>query len=146
MKATFENSINVLVKAYLNGTLQYTNCYACAVGNLVADANKIKHIVENGIVKWESNYPIWLTNIRFGEVKDRNSASKEQGDSTGYTQQEIAKIECAFEYGYPLDFSNPVKKDCDGYLGLMRVVDVLAEIHNIDLEAKESAKQLFVKA
>jgi hypothetical protein len=30
--------------------------------------------------------------------------------------------------------------------GLMAVVDVLADIHSVDLEKKEAAKALFVKA
>lgn len=33
----FNHSVNVLVKAYLNNTLAHSTCYACAVGNLVAD-------------------------------------------------------------------------------------------------------------
>jgi hypothetical protein len=35
MKATFENSVDVLVKAYLNDTLEHGQCHACAVGNLI---------------------------------------------------------------------------------------------------------------
>ena len=35
MKATFSNSVDILVKAYFNDTLRHGNCLACAVGNLM---------------------------------------------------------------------------------------------------------------
>jgi len=34
--ASFENTVDILVKAYINDTLEHNNCYACAVGNIVA--------------------------------------------------------------------------------------------------------------
>ena len=44
MKATFENSVSVLVRAYMNDTLIHGNCFACAVGNLIVDANKYTYV------------------------------------------------------------------------------------------------------
>lgn len=69
-----------------------------------------------------------------------------QVDRTGYSVNELAKIEYAFE-------TAPRNCDYEDHLndewmfnGLMAVVDVLADIHGIDLAEKESAKALFVKA
>lgn len=33
----FNNSMDILVKAYFNGHLRHNTCSACAVGNLVMD-------------------------------------------------------------------------------------------------------------
>lgn len=145
MKATFEKSVDVLVKAYLNDTLEHGNCYACAVGNLVVSAmnyhytkRKFPHgcsgselttreAIENDNEAggyWYSPHPgVMSEAIR--EVR-----------STGYTNDDIIEIERAFE-------------GVDGrgdkmFNGLMAVVDILAEIHNVDLSVKEQAIGQFV--
>lgn len=144
----FNHTVNVLVKAYLKGTLEHGNCFACAVGNLVTDANNCTFTRGRGFgLTWKNGHPHWLDGVKFGQIKDSDNleAAKKQAESTGYTLEEIAKIECAFEYGYPVDFSSPSPKSYDGYLGLMRVVDVLADIHGISLEQKSEAKAMFVK-
>lgn len=43
MKATFENSVDVLVKAYMNGTLMHGDCERCAVAvvDVLADIHGI---------------------------------------------------------------------------------------------------------
>jgi hypothetical protein len=74
MKPTFSNTIDILVKAYLNDTLQHESCSACAVGNLVS------HSMAN-----------------------------------------------------------------HGPMGLMAVVEILADIHGVSLEQKQEAISLFKK-
>jgi hypothetical protein len=59
----FNHTVNVLVKAYLNDTLRHNNCYACAVGNMIASANGFKYSMlkealsdnkEHWLLKWRT--------------------------------------------------------------------------------------------
>lgn len=156
----FHYTVNVLVKAYLNETLEHGVCTACAVGNIIADSVKAKVIKDHGV--WVRNgalvQPIWddvfLSEIP-GEQKinpeNYKGWAKRQIDTTGYTWQELAKIEYAFELhncliDYPNDEQEEKQISDAMFNGLMAVVDVLADIHGIDLERKEEAKALFVKS
>lgn len=145
----FHHTVGILVKAYLNDTLEHANCHACAVGNMVAATQGIKLIrLSSGAVRWaDDRIPRWFDSLSFGEVyKESNTIErdKKEAESTGYTYEEIARIEHAFEYmrEESTDFNDI---DFDGYKGLMAVVDVLADIHKVDLSVKEEAKAMFVK-
>jgi hypothetical protein len=147
----FNYTVNVLVQAYLNGTLEHCNCSACAVGNIIADVKKVEPVLfcnqgDDYTNRFsDGSKPLWnylfcstvpgkqdvSPSAYFGEVKS-------EIDSTGYTWQELAKIEYAFEL-----HRNPSDEDTAMFNGLMAVVDVLAEIHEISLEQKEQAKLLF---
>ncbi len=35
-KSLYDKTVSILVDAYMNDTLQHGNCFACAVGNIVA--------------------------------------------------------------------------------------------------------------
>lgn len=152
-KATFENSINVLVKAYLNNTLMHATCSACAVGNLIADA--LGYTFKNRYTDWFGGLqwdqcargidPMWGTvfitsdgyqDIYFMAYKGE---AKYQIDATGYTWEQLARIEKAFES------AKGETKDERMFNGLMVVVDILADIHCVSLEVKESAKLQFCK-
>lgn len=145
MKATFENSVNVLLKAYLNDTLQHSNCHACAVGNLVAYACGLSFINNSeGKKIWTSQSPVWQRVFMTSGDQDRFpecyiGEPKEQIDSTGYTWQDLAAIEFAFE-------TAPEGESEDDHMfnSLMAVVDVLADIHKVDLSVREEAKALFI--
>lgn len=147
MKATFEHSIDVLVRAYLNDTLQHNNCTACAVGNMIADALKFEFKKTWAGLTWENKYPEWIDvfcTTSNGQRKTPEAyeySAKYQIDSTGYPWQDLAKIEYAFE-------TAPKGNNDDDWMfnGLMAVVDVLADIHGIDLKQKEQAKEMFKKA
>jgi hypothetical protein len=141
MKPTFEGTISILVKAYLNDELSHNTCGKCAVGN----------IVEHSYGRFEAAMPYlngfggfgW-SNVFCTESASRKqrifpdhycNEAKRQIDATGYTWQELAKVENAFELNNKSMFD-----------GLMAVVDVLAEIHGVDLSVKESAKLQFIKS
>lgn len=135
MKATFENSVNVLVKAYMNDTLHRLDCHACAVGNIVADANGYNIRFWYDQFEWMNECdpiePIWCK---------VSVESDKQIKPTGYTRDQIRSIENAFMgHGYGEEMS------IDNFDSLMRTVDRLAEIHNIDLTTREEYKKLFVK-
>ena len=135
MRPTFEKTVDILVKAYLNDTLEHDNCHACAVGNLVAAAkNWTYEKDENGSYGWRECYTAnWFN---FGhQIRVKNST---QAEATGYTIYQLNAIERAFEGVDELATDRM-------FLGLMAVVDVLAEIHGIDLKQREEAKLLFVK-
>lgn len=144
MTPSFENTVSILVKAYLNDTLRHENCAACAVGNLIAHSLG----AEVGIVTWvlgeEEIEPAWqnvfCTNPMFPQriSPERYLAeAKYQIDATGYSWQDLAKIEASFE--------SITKREDRMFLGLMAVVDILAEIHQVDLSTAQAAKELFVR-
>jgi hypothetical protein len=163
----FNYTVNVLVKAYLNNTLEHGKCAACAVGNIIADCKGItpqkdafgRHefdyftndipvfwhylFMTDGITQKPYDDSEWISSQ---DIKERKKAGHEQVISTGYTIEEMAKIEYAFETapGRPQDKFDGFD-DKWMFNGLMAVVDVLAQIHGIDLTHKEAAKLLFVK-
>jgi hypothetical protein len=165
----FNHTVNVLVQAYLNDTLKHMDCAACAVGNIVADALECR-IVNAEEVGWaglHGNYwerggityePIWhrLFFTPRPQAKQRRwpkryrGVIKKQIEATGYTWQELALIERAFEsvpvpYFSEMQLSFNVDHEKWMFDGLMKVVDCLADIHGINLEATNEAKKLFQK-
>jgi hypothetical protein len=159
MKPTFEKTVDILVKAYLNDTLVHGNCAACAVGNIIAHALGTAPIrssshptqflwaeYDNGrSAKW---YTLFVTSSK--TLKQYINpiylalASKEI-DATGYTWKELARIEFAFESAPRTCSWDDYTNDEWMFNGLMAVVSVLAEIHGVSLEEQESAKLQFVK-
>lgn len=154
MKPTFENTVSILVKAYLSDELAHSLCSACAVGNIVAASIGTRPMrcktgpteFENGEFENGEDATLWLDalhnlNCNAGEMQIR---------ATGYTHRELLRIEAAFEAapGRPEKPGIWRGKQVDPewmFNGLMAVVDVLAEIHGVDLSVKESAKLQFVK-
>lgn len=145
--ATFENTVDILVKAYLNDTLRRGQCEKCAVGNIVhaaghpmVDWDPDMEMPEESCGNWKAVFftskgyqrKFYTTDIEWQNLGLRMI------ESTGYTVDQLALVEYTFETSY---------KGLDPmFNGLMAVVDVLAEIHGVDLTVKESAKLLFVKA
>lgn len=155
----FNHSVGVLVQAYFDGTLEHGNCYACAVGNMVAAGLGVRVVKDHGSfirnIRWDNgeDYPaggfnefnengwgaLFATTDRRQEIDEKFLQSKrvqEQISATGYSWRELARIEFAFE-------SVDRRRKDKMFNGLMAVVDVLADIHGIDLQSKEEAKALF---
>jgi hypothetical protein len=156
----FHYTVNVLVKAYLNDTLKHGACTACAVGNIIADSMGLS--VRKDFYKWEgdgySEHPEWhavFATQDFGktnpvDLEYYRDCAKDQIDMSGYSPYELARIESAFESHNPFNYDTELMDENDieqmsMFNGLMAVVDVLADIHNIDLSTKEEAKKAFVK-
>jgi len=150
-KELFEKTVNILVKAFQNDTLEYTECKACAVGNIVAANNNVNlyYDKENRCIvsdNEEYNTGIWFNpfkwgmcgrdNINYDLLKQKDIA--QQIKSTGYSINEIADIELAFGIGCGHDGLN-------NFEGLMSVVDCLMDIHECSKSEAEKAKSLFVK-
>lgn len=131
-KELFYKNVNILQKAYYNGTLEHANCTACAVGNLLCANLGIKTISSKSKTLFDD----------FNLIKDKfpNSWSKfkktspfhiydlhKTSELIGYYPEEIIKIEESFENTY-------CQNDEDGYKGLCAVLDVLMEIHEFNTE------------
>jgi hypothetical protein len=155
----FDETVAILVKAYLDDTLLHGDCVACAVGNIVAAKKNLAIIrdPEHGDLVWSNlQRPVWFDIMVMGKVYERRliddnmyEQSMREINYTGYTAEELARIEFAFETADAdpeADFFAPDNDPIWMFNGLMAVVDVLAEIHGIDLTTKEESKKLFVKA
>ena len=137
----FDRAIKALVKGYINNTLKPAKCTACAVGNIIAECNNYT-ISEN--LEWidsedKQQYPEWInvfcTFFCLQTIKKENYIynAKKEIDSTGYTWQELAKVEAMFE-----------RTKGDIFNKLMAVVEVLCEIENFDDVLIKETKELFI--
>lgn len=146
----FHKTIGILVNAYLNDTLRHSNCYACAVGNLVAGNLGLKYryhpVVKNlcwvGVEKYTPGNTWYALIAEAFLVKSgiNKDEANYQISITGYSFDEIKLIEQSFESADE-SFNN----DEDGYNGLMSVCDTLMQIHEANPEEIKEAKLLFVK-
>jgi hypothetical protein len=139
----FNHTVNVLVQAYMNNTLIHKDCSACAVGNIIQASGMILKKGDKKSDSWlhRINHKIRLDSFGTTPAWYNEHLAITQIDSTGYSLTELHLIERAFERAPFSDLAEEWN-----FNGLMAVVDVLADIHGIDLQAKESAKLLFVKA
>lgn len=142
----YNKTVDILVQAYFNDTLKHGNCYACAVGNMVAANKSYKYY--QGI--WVEAFSWWDNvfstdsdcGIQTIEINNYTGEAKEQIDSTGYSVRELAKIERSFE-------TAPRGNSDDEWMfnGLMAVIDVLDKIHeNTDAELTNTTKLRFASS
>lgn len=145
-KELFDRTIQILVKAYFKDVLDATECTACAVGNIVAE-NMGYNITPDFYWSDGNDDKIWAAwqVIVWGQnsaaAANRRKRAKAEILSTGYSSKELGRIESAFMFAHKED-----KKTRDKVLiGLLAVVDVLCDIHEMNDPAKQEAKALFVK-
>lgn len=141
-KKKFEHSVNILLKAFLNNTLSHQDCGACAVGNLMSHelGRPLTTIEKSMGYGWATVFftPHSKMQILHPE-RLHNEIPKRLINVTGYHWTDLAKIEFAFE-----SCDNGESLEDKMFNGLMAVVDVLAEIHEIDLTTVKETKELFV--
>ncbi|QJW91564.1 hypothetical protein HNV11_20365 [Spirosoma taeanense] len=147
-KNRFDRAISALVKGYLNGTLAKGHCAACAVGSLVAEGVGGKVFRKKRLLlgqtydcsvpnsDWQDVFVTYLNRPQIQRPYRYTGAAKIQIDSTGYTWQELALVEEAFEMNTKLHFKTypictPEEIDTDQYNGLKAVFEVLCEIEGI---------------
>lgn len=153
----YNKTVDILVQAYFNDTLEHGVCHACAVGNII---NAHRPFSEEEIMMlnasnmlgdrqgWSSVFltckclykPNWGEKRQLIIISNYNGLAKEQIDSTGYSVVELAMIEHAFE-------TAPEGNNREDYMfnGLMAVIDALDVIHeNKDTEVTSSAKSQFI--
>lgn len=159
----FHTTIDILVKAYLNNDLEHGKCTKCAVGNIVGGGEWARLFLtvsqasdgaiyqQEQLVAEENQY---IGKGFFGlvscsivdapnHVLTEIEHAKKLIETSGYTMEELMQVEFAFESVLLGRTTKPTDEDM--FNGLMAVVDVLAEIHGIDLKSKEEAKALFVR-
>lgn len=137
----YKKTCDILFAAYFNDTLEHKNCYACAVGNIVA-ANNGFHFIKKtkgtdaeiytggGVMYWDKeNY--FQTNVvreinMFTSDNEISDKSNFLISTTGYSFVELKLIERAFERT-----NEGNSKDEKMYNGLVAVLDCLKEIHEI---------------
>ena len=157
----YKKTVDILVAAYFNDTLEHGNCYACAVGNIIAgncgygfikmEKNDVVAPLFNvytgcGKLYWDrdndiNNNPLQkMTGGHFMEL-----ATTKQWEfirKTGYSGGELARIEHAFE-------SAPGEEEYSDewmFNGLMAVIEVLDQIHeNKDEATTKESKDKFKK-
>ena len=131
----YKKTCDILYDAYFNDTLIHGTCFACAVSNIIA-SNLGKKIWRpfKDLQNEDMFYPIWdevfytvkkrYQNINFDLYK---GDVKCQIDASGYSVEDLAKIEYAFEtakYG----------GSDENYMfnGLCAVIEVLNKIHEVE--------------
>ncbi len=149
----FERAYQALLTAFFDETLAKCNCTACAVGNIVAagyntkvfkdkDTGDLKCNVVNR--EWSSLF-VTLSNSKkqgqyFEKFYNKNYEDLLAIDNvnvTGYSVEELARVEFAFETNTIISYQNYFKYTRneimeDQYNGLMAVVDVLCEIEGLN--------------
>ena len=138
----FKHTMDVLVKAYLNDTLVHGNCYACAVGNLIAEANGWKYVNCKDEpfrkIALDINAGMYLDGkyggdwYEFDESIKRTNQGLNEIHSIGYTLKEVVRIENAFENAWRGE-----NEDSYMFNGLIAVLEVLADIHGVDFSGKK---------
>lgn len=170
MTERFQKAYNSLVRAFFEGTLAKFTCTACACGNIINDAlgrPLTKEMLQEEMNWLKSNFYV-SDNPEFDAVRERFAQArldwaekrhggtgkfiakdyyKDEVNAAGYTAEEFAAIENAFEDNTVIKISsyhsfNEQMILEDQYNGLCAVVDVLLELDK-EFESKDDLKQKF---
>lgn len=158
----YHESTNTLLDAYNEDKLFYGRCDACAVGNVCMNAS-IKTGINNNawgalFMTVDGEQIMFDSFHRFIYLMDRNIGQVDAPErliaATGYTIEELAQIEFAFETARPEDapYLTPdgpedfrLMKEYKQekhyqFLGLTAVLKVLEEIHEVNKEDSEKSQ------
>lgn len=134
--ALYQRTTDILFQAYFNDTLKHNDCSKCPVALLILAGGGDKfsywwdsYYGPNGIEGLEEAWSsVFLTRGPIQTIHPENyqGIAKQIIDSTGYTWQDLAKIEFAFESA-----PHGMNEDDHVYNGLVAVLEVLKEIHGI---------------
>jgi len=141
MTQRFENAVDQLIEAFFNETLTKGKCDRCAVGN-ICGSGEWAHLFmtedHNGL---QSRNGLNMSK-KFPEMyKDSLDVVYE----TGYSPEELAKVENVFEMNTTISYFDHMRKRCthkeliqDQFNGLCAVIDVLCEFEGEDSEVYKS--------
>lgn len=138
----FNKTLGIIEDAYNKGRLEHGSCCACLVGNLIARNCGYE------VIKASDRFIWWREGIRIGtawgavfstdslgqsfDIESYAGVAKDQIDSTGYTLEELARIEKAFEF-LPKEDDQQTHLH-NGLLAAMQVVDEIHETGGIGVE------------
>lgn len=146
----FKRTFEVLLKAYAEGNLIHQDVCACAIGNLVLDAEDHTdiHFSENNFMLDNNkryrgfwyDFMIYRHMANINIETDLKLASEDWYKIfkyIGYSWQDIISIETAFEEFYTSDAYIEYREfhghdsDASGYWGLLSILDALCIIHDV---------------
>lgn len=144
---TFNKSVDILVTAFFDGELLKGSCTKCAVGNLLGGAIEwISHFYTQHSTKKQvfNRIPV-ITNGESHtvharelviarpdlacQVRDMFEKADRLIEASDYSKEELMAIEHAFETAEEVDGVNSIDSQ---FNGLMAVMDVLFDIHQVD--------------
>lgn len=152
-KELFDRTVAVLVQAYRNDVLDYTEPCGCAVGNICAAAAGYTVVtssvtMEGGLAwkdtKGNHHFPNWpevFMNGQFRDQKDYHGLAEIA--KTGYTPEQLIQVERAFLQGWDLDIESG--HDTQQFNGLLSVYDCLCEIHEVDKNEVTAGEEVFTR-
>lgn len=145
----YKKTVDILYQAYFNDTLEHGNCYACAVGNIVAgncgyEFKQARNYCDQplgvhtgcGNLFWnKDNYfndNATYYALNFGsDDNEPTLAADDQIKSSGYSLFQLHLIEKAFESVTAVNEGLPKYTDEEMFNGLVAVLEVLKEIHQV---------------
>lgn len=143
----YHKTVDILVQAYFNDTLQHGNCAACAVGNIVAANMGYSFIEKYGGLNWKEAdaFNQLQRSLNWYDPVIRRIVPNERQlaeiGSTGYRSVDLMWIESSFE-----NCKCGNSQDEKMFNGLCAVIDTLDEIHeNTSTEISQTAKSKFQK-
>lgn len=153
-KQLYDKTLSILIDAYMNNTLENAYCTSCAIGNIIAANCGYKLIKDEKATKQRGRLQLnWLMpdgTVRLplqpewsifsvyqdtmlikndGKINDKWHEAIKQIGSTGYSLSELNRIEFAFETRDDNVDKFSLTKDERLIYGLLRVIDMLNEIH-----------------
>lgn len=131
MTQRFRNAFDALTSAYVNGTLQHEDCTACAVGN-IATYSGVN--LDKGGLLWYSYICDRRESLSYGKHGFKNMM--QVVERTGYKVEEIDRIERTFEGTVKEFLLDSQDRDQAQYQGLVKVIELLAELDGLDIEAQ----------
>lgn len=141
-------SVDTLLDAFNNATLEHAVCTRCAVGNLCEKAS-----LQTGI-KNDAWSHVFMTITKDRQYTYPFNPGTEKGlkliEASGYTQEELMRVEYAFESSiehlWNEDWELPNEKEAQ-FIGLTAVLKVLKEIHEVEqVVSSESQEKLNIIA
>lgn len=143
MTNRLKNSIEVLQRAYLHGTLKAGNCEACAVGNLIAASSYYGEPFDwifvfctvEGVQTIHD--PEDLIDVNFYKEGLKSI------EATGYSVEELARIEFAFESALNYEDDKAMPEHQSQWIRLQAVLEVLFKIEGIEYD--EEVEQPFLE-
>jgi hypothetical protein len=148
-KELYDKTVSILVDAYFNDTLQHGICSKCAVGNLINAAKPFTRKQIDDLIHSRDGWVKVFCTINANRISEQHliypdnyvGEAKKQIDSTGYSWENLSKIEYAFETA-----SEGCNQEDYMFNGLMAVIEILDEIHeNKDIEKTAQSKKRFNK-